>query len=97
MPDKVRVLAFCWMVESFSWLTHTKFNDNLRNLESTWGFDLKGRPHIDSLLNAAINLSRERQRFIKQCEHYQVVRRVQKANGQRQPPRDLPDPRHGRP
>lgn len=97
MPDKVRVLAFCWMVESYSWLTHTSFQANLRRLEAAFNFKMNALPDIMNVLKAGSQLRLERQIFLDACERYRAFRRHEKAQGIRKHPKVNGDPRLGYP
>ena len=97
LPVKARVNAFCWVIESYCWLTHSRFQEVLAELEQKHGFALKSAPGIERVLNAVLELEQLRSAFLIDVSNYRTLRRLQKGSGIRKPLRADKDPRNGRP
>ncbi len=97
LPVKVRVHAFCWVIESFCWLTHSSFQEVLADTGRKHSFDLQTKPDIDHIVRAAKELEQIRSAFLLDVSAYRNLRRQQKTLGIRRPLRAVMDPRGGRP
>ena len=84
LPIAVRHVAFCWAIESYSWLTGQGWQATYTRLGAHLGFDWERKPSGQQMTVALHVLELERERVKMRLDLYRSLRRQEKRQGRRQ-------------
>lgn len=83
-PEAMRLIAFCWALESYVWLTGQKFHATYLRIGTHLGFNWEHKPSSIQMELAIDILHREREQMKAKLARFAALRKQEKAEGRRQ-------------